>query len=327
MLRNIRKAAAAISLAVGVAFAATACGSAAGAADVEFPSRTAQIVVPFGAGGGTDLIARALADIAADDFSRGISVENRTGGGGAIGLTSGANATADGHTITAVTVELTTLPHMGTGADLGLDSFAPVLMYNSAYSVLTVNADSDFYTLDDVLSYAAANDFRIGNSGIGAIWHLAAAALAQETGVDFVHVPYDGAADAITSLLGGHIEAVTVSYPEVSAQVEAGNLRVISVLAPERNAAIPDVPTALEEGHNIVVGTWRGFAVPAATPAATVDALYEIFSAAAASDAFVHFMNNTNQPIDIQGPEAFSARIASDYAMFATLIADLGIAG
>lgn len=326
MMRRIRKVAAAISLTLGVAIAASACAGEAGAAG-EFPSRAVSVVVPFGAGGGTDLIARAIADVASDDFTRGIAVENRTGGGGAIGMVSGANAAADGHTITAITVELTTLPHMGTGADLGIDSFIPVIMYNSAYSVLTVNADSDFYTLDDVLAAAEAGDFRIGNSGIGAIWHLAAAALEQETGADFVHVPFDGAADAITSLLGNHIEAVTVSYPEVSAQVAAGALRVISVLAPERDAAIPDVPTAREAGFDVTVGTWRGFGVPAGTSDEVVGQLYDIFSAAAASDAFAYFMNNTNQPIDIQGPEAFATRIAADYDLFRALIADLGIAG
>jgi len=203
LLRKIRNGASAIALALGIGFAVSACAGGAGAAEVaSFPTESVNVIVPFGAGGGTDLIARAIADIASDDFARGISVENLTGGGGAVGMTAGANAAADGHTITAITVELTTLPHMGTGAQLGLDSFTPVLMYNSAYSVLTVNADSDFYTLDDVLAAAAEGNFRIGNSGIGAIWHLAAAALAEETGVDFVHVPFDGAADATTSLLG-----------------------------------------------------------------------------------------------------------------------------
>jgi len=117
-----------------------------------------------------------------------------------------------------------------------------------------------------------------------------------------------------------------VSYPEVSAQVAAGELRVIAVLAPERLAAIPDVPTALEQGHDVVVGTWRGFGVPAGTPEVVVDQLFDIFSTAAESDEFTTFMTDTNQPIDIQGPEAFSARIASDYEMFETLIANLGIA-
>lgn len=304
---------------VGSMFAAPAMAD-------DYPSSAVQVIVPFTAGGGTDLVTRAIVDAAKEEFPKGISVENKTGGGGAIGMVAGANAKADGSVLTTVCVELTTLPHTGSGATLQSDSFKPVMMMNSAYSVLSVKADAPYETLEDFIEASKETPLQIGNSGVGAIWHLSAAALAKESGANFVHIPFEGAADAVTSLLGGHINAVTVSYPEVSAQVDAGEIKVLAVLAPERLAAIPEVPTAIESGYNVAVGTWRGFGVPAETPDEIVDRIYEIFSAAAETDAFVEFMNNNNLDIDILDPAGFAERIAADDAMFGELIADLGLA-
>lgn len=302
-----------------------ACSGGAASAD-NYPSKAVQVIVPFTAGGGTDLVTRAIVDAAKDSFPKGIAVENKTGGGGAIGMVAGVNAAADGTVLTTVCVELTTLPHTGTGATLQHDSFKPVLMMNSAYSVLSVKADAPYENLADFIEAAKTQDLQIGNSGVGAIWHLAAAALGQKAGVEFVHVPFNGAADAVTSLLGGHIDAITVSYPEVSAQVEAGEMKVLAVLAPERLAGIPDVPTAKEEGFDVAVGTWRGIGVPKDTPDEIVNKIYEIFSTAAETEGFKTFMANNNLDIDIMNPEEFKARIASDNEMFKVLISDLGLA-
>lgn len=291
-----------------------------------YPSFPVSVVVPFSAGGGTDLVTRAIVDAAKDKFPKNISVENRTGGGGAIGMVYGANAKPDGSIITTVCVELTTLPHTGTGATLQSDSFKPVMMMNSAYSVLTVKADAPWNDLKEFIEYAKTNKVQIGNSGVGAIWHLAAAALGKEAGVDFVHVPFEGAAPAVTSILGGHIEAVTVSYPEVAPQVEAGELKVLAVLAPERLKALPDVPTAKESGYDVAVGTWRGFGVPKDTPDETVKAIYDIFSEASNAPSFVEFMETNNLDIDVLDSKGFTERIASDDEMFKTLISDLGLA-
>jgi len=296
----------------------TACDSD----DASFPSRRVTIFVPFSAGGGTDLVARGIAQAAEDGFPSGIVVENRTGAGGAVGITAGATATADGYTLTALTVESVTLPHMG-GVDFTGDSFIPIIMLNEAHSVISVNADSDFHTIEDLLN---AQDVRVGNSGVGAIWHLAAAAFADASGADFVHVPYEGATDAITGLLGNHIEAVTVSWPEVAAQVEAGTLRVLAVLAPERISDIEHVPTARELGFDVVVSAWRGKGVPAETPQEVVDELFDIFLEAAQGEYFTNFMANNNLSIDIMNPQEFGARMAQDSALFGELIRDLNLA-
>ena len=304
--------------------AAVMTGCNAGAKG-EYPSQTVNFIVPYSAGGGTDLIVRALADAAKEDFPKSTSVENKTGGGGSIGMLYGANAKPDGYTVTAVTVELTTLPHTGTGGGLEPEMFKPILMFNSSCSAITVKADAPWNTLDEFLDYAKTNDVQIGNSGIGAIWHLAAAGPAQKAGVDFTYVPFEGSTPAITSLLGGHIDAISVSYSEVIQQVQAGELKVLAVLADEGLPYASEIPTAKELGYDVSTGTWRGLPVPKDTPDEVVGKLYEIFSKAVEKESFKNFMGETNNDIDILNGEEFNKKIAEDYALFGTLIESLGL--
>lgn len=310
-------------LSLAMCLSLVACSSSSDASS--YPSKAVSVIVPFTAGGGTDLVSRAIVDAAKDSFPKGISVENKTGGSGLIGLTAGANAATDGTVLTTICVELVTLPHTTAGTSISASSFEPIINLNSTYSVITVKADSPYNSLEELLEAAKTEEIQMGNSGIGAIWHLAAAALCQETGVEFTHIPFEGATPAITSLLGGHIDAVSVSYPEVSAQVEAGELKVLATLSPERNEAIADVPTAIELGYEVAVGTWRGLAVPAGTDQEIVDTLSEIFAEAAESDAFVTFMNNNNLDIDITTTTEYKEKIDSEYELFGTLIESLGL--
>lgn len=186
---------------------------------VDFSTKNVTCIVPYDAGGGTDAVMRGLADAAKGSF-KNISVENRSGAGGATGMLYGVNAAPDGTTVTMITVELATLEAMGNNAGLTYTQFKPIMLVNSACSAITVKADDDrFNTLEDFIEYSKNNEVQVGNSGLGAIWHLAAAGLAKTAGTEFKHVGYDGAAGAITDLLGGHIDAVAVSYAEVNSFV------------------------------------------------------------------------------------------------------------
>lgn len=292
---------------------------------VDFSNKNVTCVVPYDAGGGTDAVMRGLADAAKGSF-KNISVENRSGAGGATGMLYGATAANDGTIITMITVELATLEAMGNNAGLTYTQFKPIMMVNSACSAITVKADDDrFNTLEDFIEYSKTNEVQVGNSGIGAIWHLAAAGLAKTAGTEFKHVGYDGANGAITDLLGGHIDAVAVSYSEVNSFVQSGDLKVLAVMSNDRLEAIPDVPTCIECGYDAVLGTWRGLAVPASTPDEVVDELYRIFSEAAASDQFIEFMNNTNNVIEIMDGASFNDMIASQRDLYTDLVNDLGL--
>ncbi len=327
-----------LALAFAMALSLTACGKGGGNAGasstpsgsqpapaVDFSKTNVTCVVPYDAGGGTDAVMRGLADAAKGSF-KNVTVENRSGAGGATGMLYGANAPADGSVVTMVTVELVTLEAMGNNAGLTYSQFKPIMMVNSAASAITVKADDDrFNTLEDFIEYSKNNEVQVGNSGLGAIWHLAAAGLAKEAGTTFKHVGYDGANGAITDLLGGHIDAVAVSYAEVNSFVQSGDLKVLAVMANDRLEAIPDVPTCKELGYNAVLGTWRGLAVPASTPDEVVNELYRIFSEAAGSDQFKEFMANSNNVIDIMDGPAFSTMIADQAQLYAGLVQDLGL--
>ena len=292
----------------------------------DFKTMNVQCIVPYSAGGGTDQVMRGIADAAASEF-KNLSVINVTGAGGATGMLQGANSKNDGSTITMTTVELITLEAMGNNAGLTYTMFKPIMLINTACSAITVKADDPrFNTFEDFIKYAQQNEVLVGNSGIGAIWHLAAAGLAKETGSKFKHVGYDGAAPAITDLLGGHIDATSVSYAEVSAFVESGDLKVLAVLSDNRLEAIPDVPTAKECGYDVVLGTWRGISVPASTPDAVVDELYRIFSTAAESEQFKTFMKNTNNVIEILDGPAYKEKMAKELELYTTLVKELNLA-
>ncbi len=304
--------------------ALAACATAATAA-VDFSKKKVTCIVPYDAGGGTDAVMRGWADAAKGSF-RNITVENRSGAGGAIGMLYGANAKKDGSIITMITVELATLEAMGNNAGLTYTMFKPIMLVNTAASAITVKADDTrFNTLQDLIEYSKTNEVQMGNSGIGAIWHLAAAGLAKTAGTTFKHVGYDGANGAITDLLGGHIDAVAVSYAEVNSFVQSGDLKVLAVMANDRLEAIPDVPTCKECGYDAVLGTWRGIGVPAGTPDEIVNELYRIFSEAANSDAFKKFMANTNNIIELMDGDSFYKMIGDQLKLYTDLVQELGL--
>ncbi len=293
---------------------------------LDYPTGPVSIIVAYGAGGGTDIIARALADCVKDKFPYGIAVENRTGGNGAVGMSYGQNARPDGSVITMTVVELVTIPHSGTGGDIYYDKFEPLILLNSGYAALTVQKSAPWNTLKEFVEAAKKEPMQIGNSGIGSIWHLAGAGLDKAAGIESIHVPFDGAAPAITSLLGGHIQAVSVSYAEVASQVQAGALKVLAVLAPARIAGVPDVPTAKEAGYDVQIGTWRGLGVPKGTPKEIVAFLEKTFTDGVKSEKFVKFMKDTQNQIELLNSKDYGAKMARDNEMFKKLMTELGLA-
>ncbi len=292
-----------------------------------YPNGPVTIICPYSAGGGTDNVSRAIADAAKGDFPYGIAVENRTGGAGAVGMSYGMNAKPDGSIITMITVELVMLPHTGTGGDIDYKEFIPIAMVNSGYSAITVAANSPYKTLEDLVNAGKQKQLQVGNSGVGSIWHMAGAGFAQAAGLEMVHIPFEGAAPAITSLLGNHIDAVSVSYAEVQSQVEAGALRTLAVLAPNRLPECPEIPTVEELGYGeLAIGTWRGFAVPAGTPDTIVEYITSSIMKAVDTETFKTFMKNTNNAIEILGPQEFAVKLEQENDYFGKLLKDLGLA-
>lgn len=292
----------------------------------DFPSRSLELVVPYAAGGGTDALARAYADVARKHLPQAVVVVNRPGASGAIGWQSVLNAKPDGYTLAMLTVELTTLPHLGL-ARFTQEDFQPIAQLNADPAAITVRADAPWSTVEEFLAAArkAGGETKVGNSGNGSIWHLAAAALEDKAGVKFSHIPFQGAAPAVLALLGGHIDAVAVSPAEVSTHVASGKLKLLAVMADARLKAFDKVPTLKERGLPLSIGTWRGLGVARTTPPEAVAALKAATLKIMAEPAMAEAMNKLNLGIAPADDQAFRATLARDHEAFRGLIARLGL--
>lgn len=293
---------------------------------VDFPTRSIELVVPWAAGGGSDLVARAAAEAASEILGQNITVVNQTGGGGAVGFGIGAAAAKDGYHLVLLTTEITMVPHTSKLA-FDYSSFTPILQLNSGAATIAVPADAPYDTIQDFVAYCAANPstVTVANAGTGALWHLAAVAFEKAADVKLTHVPYNGAAEAVAAVLGGHAMAAVASPAEFAANVEAGTLKLLTVMADERVALFPDVPTAKESGYDVSVTTWRGIAVPAGTPDEIVAVLCQAFEQAAASESFISYMNNAGQVIDILDSAAFGAKMESENVLYKDILTELGL--
>ena len=233
----------------------------------DFPTKEVQIIIPWAAGGATDLIFRALAATTGKYLGKAVVVVNRPGGGGAVGYTEAAQAKPDGYTLVSAITPLTILPHQVTTA-FTYKNFDAIINVVDDPSMFLVRSDAPWKSLKEFLDYAKKNPdmITVGNSGAGGGVHLVALAFERAAGVKFNHIPFSGGGPSVTALLGGHINAVSVSPPEGIEHVKAGKLKIIALFAEKRFEMFPDVPTVKEQGIDFVMGMWRGLVAPKGTP-------------------------------------------------------------
>ena len=317
-LRGLAAFTAAAALSLGLA--------ASAAAQSDFPNHTVELLVPYQPGGGTDGLARTFADASRKHMAQSMVIINRPGAGGAIGWTEVINAKPDGYKLAVLTVELLTLPHLGL-AKFNYDDFQPIAQLNADPAAITVKADAPWNTVEEFLAAARKDPegVRVGNSGNGSIWHLAAAALEDKTGAKFNHIPFQGAAPAVLALLGGHIEAVAVSPAEVTTHVQSGKLKMLMVMADQRVKGFEKVPTAKERGIDLSIGTWRGLGAPRNTPPEVMAKLREITAKTAAEPMMREAMEKQNLGYVYTDGAVFKETLARDNAYYKSLIAKLNI--
>lgn len=289
-----------------------------------FPEKEVQIIVPYSAGGATDLIFRALAASTEKYLGKAVVIVNRPGGGGAVGATEGAQAKPDGYTLTAVITPITILPHQVKTAFTYRD-FAPIINVVDDPSMFLVRANAPWKTTKEFIDYAKTHPdmITVGNSGAGGGVHLVALAFERAAGVKFNHIPFAGGGPSVTALLGGHINAVSVSPPEGINHVKAGKLRIIALFADERFALFPDVPTVKEQGIDFAMGMWRGLAAPKGTPAGVVKMLHDAFKKGMEDPVFKKNAQDMSVKLFYMGPEAFAKRMADDDIRFGKLVAEI----
>ncbi len=290
----------------------------------DFPTKEVQIIVPWGAGGATDLIFRAVAASTAKYLGKAVVVVNRPGGGGAVGYTEAAQAAPDGYTLVSAITPLTILPHQVKTA-FTYKSFDPVLNISSDPSMFLTRPDSPWKNLQEFLDYAKKNPnmITVGNSGAGGGVHLVALAFEKAAGVKFNHIPFAGGGPSVTALLGGHINAVSVSPPEGIPQVQAGKLVIMALFAEKRLEMFPNVPTVKEQGINFAMGMWRGLATPKGTPPDVVKKLHDAFKKGMEDPAFKKSAADMAVNLHYLGPEDFGKLMASDNDFYAQLVKEV----
>lgn len=311
-----------------VGFSLAALAPVADAAKV--PNRPVQLICPWGAGGGTDRIARMVATLLERELGQPVTVVNRTGGSGAVGHTAGATASSDGHTITIVTVELAMMHWMGL-TPLTYKEFTPIALINIDAAGVQVAANAPWKSLKELLDYVKANPGKAKASGTGkgGIWDLARAGMLKQAGISvdaMPWVPSNGAAPALQELVAGGVHVVTASLVEGRSLIEAGKVKALANMAETRSDAFKDVPTLKELGLNWTMGAWRGFALPKGTSAEIVKVYEAALDKVVKSKEFTEFMANGPFGVLYKPAAEFGKFLAEQDATFGVLMKEAGIA-
>lgn len=313
-------------LVLATALSALALGTAHAQEKSDFPNKPITIVVPYNPGGASDLTARMIAKGMEEKLSVPVTVVNKAGGSGGVGLEYVRSSKNDGYTLSYMPVESTMIKALGF-TDIQPSDFVYLGRVMTLPAAITVQSDAPWKTIEELVAYATENPGKVsvGNSGTGSIWHVASASLADKTGAKFNNVPFDGAAPAIAALLGGHIKAVAVSTSEVLPNVKGGNLRVLAVMSDERSPMLPDVPTLKEKNIDVDVVGWGGFGAPAGTPAEVVSVLEAAIKSGFDTKAFKDFTTDRSMEYSYLDSKATNAYAQAQFDYFSKLIPSLGI--
>jgi len=253
------------------AFAALVFTLVAGTAGAAYPERPITLIVPWGAGGGTDAVARFFGTYLEKELGQPVNVVNRTGGNGVVGHSAIAQASPDGYTLGLITVEIAML-HWSGLTELGPASYTPLALVNADPAGLQVAADSKYKTVKDVLDAIKANPGKLKASGTGqgGIWQLAIAGLLNDLKMDPQAVPWvpsNGAAPGLQDLVAGGVDLVPCSIPEARSLIDAGKVRSLAIFADKAPALYPNLPTIKQAtGSNWTTAAWRGMAAPKGLP-------------------------------------------------------------
>jgi tripartite-type tricarboxylate transporter receptor subunit TctC len=292
------------------------------AACAAYPERPITLVVPWGAGGGTDATARIIGTLLEKDLGQPVNVVNRTGGSGVVGHAAIAQAAPDGYTIGMVTVEIGMMHWQGL-TELTGASYTPIGLVNADPAGLQVRSDAPYKTVSDLVAAVKANPgkFKASGTGQGGIWHLAIAGMLKDLGVDPGAVPWvpsNGAAPGLQDLVAGGVEIVPCSLPEARSLIDAGKVKSLAVMDEKPAALYPNVPTLkAATGSNWTMAAWRGIAAPKNIPPEARDKLVAAIRKIAASKEYNDFMTQRGFGVIYAAPD--------DYAKFmAKSDADLG---
>jgi tripartite-type tricarboxylate transporter receptor subunit TctC len=300
-----------------------------GAAAQEFPTRTVRIVVPFTAGGGNDVVARAMADRLSRKWSQPVVVENRPGAGTALGTRAVVEAAPDGHTLLFTSSSsLVVTPHTMKLPYDPLRDLEPILPVVSNLPALAVGNHVPANTVAEFIAYAKANPGKLtyASPGAGAYSHVAMEHLRHLAGIDMVHVPYGGSSPVLTDMLGGRIDAYLVAFSVFQELEKQGRLKVLAMATEARHALRPELPTIAESIPGFAVDVWFFLAAPARTPPVLLDRLHADVSELLRDAAFIEsFVRPQGFAAMHLGRAAFAERIKADYVQWGKMVEIAGM--
>lgn len=296
----------------------------------DYPTRPLTYLVPWAAGGMTDLSSRAMGVVLQKEIGQPVNVINRTGGGGVVGHLAISQARPDGYTIGAVTVDITLLHNLGL-TDLSYKDFTPLALLVNNAAAVTVRAEAPWNTLQELLDAIRAAPGMLQASGTarGGIWDLARVGLLQAAGLPesaMPWVPSQGAAPALQELIAGGIDVVTASLSEVDALRQAGQVKVLGVMAEERLTRFPEVLTLKEQGIDWSIGGWVSVCGPPGLPEDIKLKLEAAIEKAAQDPDYIEALQNAGSTLQFMSGEAFAKWLSEQDRINSELMSTAGIA-
>jgi len=290
-----------------------------------FPSKPLRLVVPFGPGGSSDVVARVMADGATEALGQPMLIENIPGAGGNIGTARVVKAAPDGYTLVECTIGTCAINpsiYAQTGYDLQKD-FAPVFLVGGVMNIFTVHPSMSVKSIAELVAYIKANPGKlpVAIGAVGSSNHLTPVWFASIAGLDMLYVPFKGAGDAITALLGGQVMMFVDNEPSILPQIKAGKARPLAVTGPRRSTYLPEVATMEELGYKgFVVEPWYGFMVPQGTPRAAVERLNSAFNAAIRNPRIKARLEEAGLRLIGGAPERLGEQIKSESERWAKVV-------
>jgi tripartite-type tricarboxylate transporter receptor subunit TctC len=299
------------------------------AAAQDYPKKQIDLIVPFVAGGTTDNIARLIAQRFTDAWSQPVVVLNRPGGGGTIGAAAAAKATSDGYTLLVTTIAFAINAGLQKLPYDTLKDFAPVSELASIPLMLVVHPSIPATNIAEFVALAKSKPggLEYASSGAGTSTHLAAEMFKSMAGVNLVHVPFKGNAEAMNAMLGGHVKTYFALAPAVLQHVKAGSLRVLAVTTEQRLPYLPDVPTMAELGfRGYEITSWQGVFAPAGTPKDVVAKINsELVRMINSPEVRARMSREGADPVG-SSPEQFAERMRNEVAKWSKVARDAGMA-
>jgi tripartite-type tricarboxylate transporter receptor subunit TctC len=295
----------------------------------KYPDRPINIIVPFSAGGGMDLLARALEKTASKNLGQPLIVINRTGGGGTIGWNELAGANPDGYTIGISGVEIILQSLNGQTKYNYPTALEPLAQVTSSPYVMAVQAEQPWQNVDDLVRYARQHprQLKFGNAGVGSLPHVLSEMLAHAADITVEPVPFRGGSETVAALLGGHIQALFANPVTIKEHLKAGTLRALAVTSEQRLAdpVFADVPTFKEQGLDIVFYNWLGVAAPKEMPIEVRTKLSDGLKAIIVDPEFKNTLENIGLQVEYLNPQEFQTRWLIDRQKLSKALQETGI--